>query len=157
MPSNYDSIDLDWTIDGDFMKDSSGDLKDTSEDLLLSFKNEVFTIIKSDLKEWREDLNVGAGLDDFIGEPNSKEIAARLEDHVKSALLLIASSSDLNIRVIPVGVYKVLITVNIQVLATVDNGLQAGEGVSVTLLFDYMERGTFVPLDDLNKFGNRTI
>ena len=157
MPSNYDSIDLDWTIDGDFMKDSTGDLKDTSEDLLLSFKNEVFTIIKSDLKEWREEPSVGAGLDDFVGEPNSQEIAARLEDRVKSSLLLIASASDLSVRVIPVGVYRVLITLNIQVLATAENGLQAGENVSVSLLFDYMERGTFVPLDDLNKFGGRDI
>lgn len=157
MPSNYDSIDLDWTIDGDFMKDSFGDLKDTSEDLLLSFKNEVFTIIKSDLKEWREEPAVGAGLDEFVGEPNTQQIAARLEDRVKSALLLIASASDLSVRVIPVGVYKVLITVGVDVLATAENGLRAGDTVTVALLFDYMERGTFVPLSDLDKFGGRNI
>lgn len=157
MARNYDSVDLDWTIDGDYMVDQTGDLKDTSEDLLLSFKNEVFTVIKSNLKDWREDLAVGSDLDEFVGEPNTQDVARFLEERVKSSLLLIASESDISIRVVPVGPYRVLITLSIQVLATPQNGLHVGDEVHVSLLFDYFERGVFVPLDDLNKFGGRVI
>lgn len=157
MPRNYDSIDLDFTWDGDFLTDQQGDLKDTSEDFLLSFRNEIFTVVKSDLKDWREEPGVGTGLGDFIGEPNVSDTGKSIEQRVRSALTVIANSSDIDVRVIPVGVHKVLITITIQVLATPANGLVAGEALSVSFLYDYFERGTFVPLDEMNKFGGRNI
>jgi hypothetical protein len=154
---NYDSIDLDFTWDGDFLADQQGDLKDTSEDLLLSFKNEVFTIVKSDLQDWREDPSVGADLGDFIGEPNTSDTGKAIEQRIRNALTIIATPNDLDVRVIPVGIHRVLIVLNIQVLATEDNGLKAGDAVTVSFLYDYFERGVFVPLDDLNKFSGRNI
>jgi hypothetical protein len=157
MPRNYDSIDLDFTWDGDFLVDSQGDLKDTKEDILLSFRNEVFTVIKSSLKDWREEPGVGASLDDFVGEPNVADTGKAIEQRVRSALIVITSANDLNVRVIPVGVHKVLITITIQVLATPENGLTSGEALNVSFLYDYFERGTFVPLDEMNKFSRRNI
>jgi hypothetical protein len=157
MARNYDSIDLDWTWDGDFIIDGQGDLKDTSEDFLLSFTNEVRTIIKSSLTDWREDPSVGSNLDDFVGEPNSIDTAVAIQRRISASLGIIVSSSDLSIRVVPVGVNKVLIILTIQVQATPENKLVAGESIVINFLYDYFEEGIFVPLDDLNKFGGRNI
>lgn len=153
----YDSIDFDWTWDGDFLIDSQGDLKDTGENLLLSFQNEVFTIVKSDLQDWREDPGVGADLGDFIGEPNTSDIGKSIEQRVRASLALIADTSDTDVRVVPVGIHRVLIAITFQVLATQANRLRSGDTVSVSFLYDYFERGIFVPLEDLNKFSGRNI
>lgn len=157
MPRNYDSIDLDFTWDGDLLLDKQGDLKDTSDDMLLSFKNEITSLIKSDLSDWREEPGLGADLGDFIGEPNIIETGSRIENRVKSALLPIAIESDIAVRVVPVGVHRVLIMINIQVLSTPENGLRAGDTIDISFVYDYFERGIFTPLDQMNKLGGRNI
>jgi hypothetical protein len=157
MPRSYDSIDLDWTWDGDFIIDQQGDLKDTSEDLLLSLRNEIFTVVKSDLQDWREDPNVGADLGDFVGEPNIATTGKAIEQRVRVSLAAIINSSDIDVRVIPVGIHRVLIAITIQVLATSANRLSSGEAISISFLYDYFERGVFVPLDEMNKLSGRKI
>lgn len=157
MPKNYDDIDLDMSWDGDLIKDDSGDLKDTSDDFLLSFKNQIFKRIKSDLKDWRDDPEIGAGLGDFIGEPNTAENGRLMEQRVRASLLDIVQPSDLEVRVIPIGIHRVLINLRVQVLATPENELRAGEQITVSFIYDYFERGVFVPLDELNKMGGRSV
>jgi hypothetical protein len=157
MARNYDSVDLDFTWDGDFLLDKQGDLKDTSEDLLLSFKNEIFTIVKSDLTDWREDPSVGADLGDFVGEPNTIDTAKEIQNRVKNSLLLIATESDISVRVVPVGIHRVLVALQVQVLPTAENGLRSGDVATVSFLYDYFERGIFTPLEEMNKFGGRVL
>lgn len=157
MPRNYDEIDLDWTWDGDLLLDQYGDIKDTSEDPLLSLRNEIFSIIKSDLKDWREEPSIGTNLGDFIGEPNISDTAKAIEERVRTSLTIIVSTSDLHVRVVPVGIHKVLIAITLQVLATPNNKLAVGDTINVSFLYDYFERGIFVPLDDMNKLSGRKI
>ncbi len=157
MPRNYDAVDIDWSFDGDLLLDKTGDLKDTSEDSLLSFRNEILTIVKSDLEDWREEPAVGADLGDFVGEPNTPLTAKAIQERVSNSLLLICSQQDLSVRVIPVGVHKVLVAINIQVMATPKNGLRVGDSLTVSFLYDYFERGVFVPIEDMNKFSGRKI
>lgn len=156
MARNYDSVDLSFTWDGDFIAED-GDLRSTDDDLMASLRTEVLTVIKSDLQDWREDPGVGANVSEFIGEPNIPETAKLLEGRIKSSLSLIIQSEDLFVRVVPVGPHKVLITLQIEVLATPDNKLITGDLISITLLFDYMERGVFATIEDLSKFGGREI
>lgn len=157
MASNQDSIDLDFTFDGDFIINGQGDIKDTSEDLLLSFRNEIASIVKSNLEDWREDPSIGANLEDFVGEPNTKDIADAVKSRIASALSLIIRESDVSIKAVPVNVHKLLVIITIEVLATPENRLVAGESIVVNFLYDYFERGIFVPLDDLTRFGGRRL
>lgn len=156
MPKNYDSIDLDFTWDGDLILDENQDLKDTSYNLLASIQNEIFSTIKSDIKDWREDPSIGADLGDFVGEPNTSVTGKAIQDRIKSSLSYLVSPNDLAVRVVPVGVNRVMVTLTLQVIATPENGLRAGETINVSFLYDYFERGVFVPLSDMNKFGGRT-
>jgi len=157
MPRNYDDIDLDFTWDGDYITDETGDLKDTSYDLLQSLKNQILLRIKSDLNDWREDPNVGADLGDYIGEPNNQTTAKSMSARIRGSVLDVIAASDIDVRIVPISSYRVLIKLNVQVLSTPDNRLQPGNTVTIDFIYDYFERGVFVPLDDLNKFSGRQI
>lgn len=157
MARNYDSIDFDFTWDGDLARDQNGDIKDTSYDVLQSIRNEIFTIVKSDLGDWREESSIGADLGDFIGEPNVKETAINIKDRIVNSLSLIASNNDINVKVIPTGTHKVLILIQLFVLPTLENRLKSGDVLSVSFIYDYFERGVFVPLEEMHKFNTRNI
>jgi len=152
---NYDSVDLDFSWDGDLLLDNQGDIKDTSEDLLLSIRNEMFTIVKSSLGDWKEDITVGADLDDFVGESNSRETAENIKIRLESSLSQLVSVSDVEIRVTPVSIYKVLISLSLAVLATAENRIQSGTVISATFLYDYLEKGVYVDLDNRSRFDER--
>ena len=49
--ADYDSIDLDFTWDGDYVVGIDGDLGDTSKDLLQSLENEVRDILKAEFND----------------------------------------------------------------------------------------------------------
>lgn len=157
MASNYDSIDLDWTWSGDFIIGDDGDLQDTSEDLLLSLVNEMTTVVKSSVGDWAEEINVGADLDDFIGEPNTREVGLQIQTRLESALSLIMNPNDINVRVTPVHIHKVLIMLTVQVQATPENKANPGDVVSISFVYDYFEKGIFVPLSQLNRLSDRRL
>ena len=157
MPRIYDSIDFDFTYDGDFVVDETGDIADTADDLLRSIKNEIFSYVISDLQDWREHPNIGSDLADFVGEPNVKATAEAIQSRLQASLSQIVASSDLGIRVVPVGIHKVLIILNILVKATVENRRQSGDTISISFLYDYFDRGVFVPIEEMNKLADRKI
>lgn len=154
MASNFDSIDLDFTWDGDLLLHDDGDLKDTSEDLLLSLRNEIQSIVKSNAGDWRESLEHGASLDDFIGDSNSRETARLIQDRVEQSLRILGRLSDFSVRVVPVHIHRVLIIVSVSVMATPENRMRAGDSVVVSFLYDYLEKGIFIPVDDFTKFSS---
>jgi len=143
---NYDSIDLDWTWDGDYLVDDDGDLKDTSYDYLQSIRNEIATIVKSELLDWELDPTIGANLSDFMGEPNTREVGRQLEDRVETALVSagVVYPEDVNARVVPIGTHRVLITITVLTIATVNNQLDVSEPIVTSVVFDSTEQGLFV-------------
>lgn len=145
------------SFDGDFLIDSAGDLKDTSEDLLLSIKNEILSYIKSDIGEWREHPNIGADLSDFVGESNTQRTAEAIQTRIKNTLSLLVSASDLTVRVVPIGLHKVLVSLQLKVTATTGNRRRPGDTIVVSFLYDYFERGIFVPIEQMNQIAERKI
>lgn len=143
--------------DGDLLRSESGDIQTTEGDYLLSFKNQIFKRVKSDLKDWRDNPEIGADLGDFVGEPNTRENGKLMEDRIRASLLDIVASSDLTVRVVPIGIHRVLVNLRVQVLATPLNAMRPGEQITVDFIYDYFERGVFVPLSQLNQLGGRSI
>jgi len=141
----YDSIDLDWTWDGDYMVGNDGDIKDTSDDLLKSIETEVATIVKSDALDWEKDPFIGASLSDFVGEANKRETGKRIEERVLLALGAadILQTGDLEVKVVPISAHQVMIMITIYTYWSSGNRLSAGEPISVNLVFDTMERDLF--------------
>lgn len=143
--ANYDSIDLDWSWDGDFAIDVTGDLKDTSSDFLLSLVNEIATVMKSETLDWEKDVTLGTNLSDFQGQPNTATIGGAIEDRVKAALVNqnIVQPGDITVKVIPVHVNQVLIMIRVAAEATPRNGLTPGEPIKVNLVYDTSENSVF--------------
>jgi hypothetical protein len=144
MPANYDRIDFEWSWNGDYGISSDGDIGDTSRDQIQSLVQEVQSIISSSLNDWEEYPGIGANLDAFVGEANTKETSRLLRLRVKDALIFnnIVREDDLEIKIVPVGIHSVLIVLRIAALATPNNSLDQNSMV-VSLIYDYTERGVF--------------
>lgn len=144
MPSNYDKIDYRFNYRGDYEVGSDGDIADTSEDELESLVQEIRDVVKSELKDWEEHFAKGSGLQDYIGEPNSRETAKSIEKRVKNSLTLydIVKPEDLTVRTIPVGVDSVMILIKVAAIPTENNSLEQATLV-VAMVFDMRELGIF--------------
>ena len=142
--SLYDSTDLFWTWDGDFATGDDGDIKDTSSDALLSLRQEIATIVKSEIGEWEADPTLGATLSDFLGEPNNRANGEAIESRIAIKLVeaSIVQREDIDVKATPVSVHQLMIMINVLVIGTVSNKMQAST-VSVNLLYDTMENNLF--------------
>ncbi len=152
MATNYDSVDLDWSWDGDLLVDEAGDLKDTSDDHLRSLLNEIQTIVKSNAGDWRDNKEVGADIDDFVGEPNDRYTGEALRNRITASLQLILRGTDVSVRILPVHIHKVLIIVNVQATATNKNKLRSFDPIVVNFIFDYQENGLYIAGSSMNHY-----
>lgn len=143
--SNYDSVDLDWTWNGDFLIGQDGDFADTSDDYLRSLVNEIQTIVKSDYGDWLKQPALGAGLSEFKGEPNSRETGKAIENRLISKLTSsnLLRKNDIQVRVTPVHVNQVLIIIRVQADASPGNSLTLGQPIVVNALYDSSENDIF--------------
>lgn len=141
----YDSIDADFSFDGDYDIGSDGDIKDTSSDYLKSLTNEIHSIMKSEIGDWEKHPLYATDLTEEVGKPNNQITGRSIEQKVRSALISnnIVKSQDLAVRVVPVGLNQVLILLNISVQATPQNGLNPGQTLSVALSYDTLESTVF--------------
>lgn len=145
MPDIYDKIDISFSWNGDFSIGKDGDLNTTSTDQIQALVQNIQAAVASTPQDWEEFINLGAGLDEFIGEANTKETATRIESRVRENIITanLVRASDLDVKVVPVGIYSVLIIIRVQALATINNSLK-DSNLIISLVFDYQERGIFV-------------
>lgn len=145
MPNVYDSIDLSFGWNGDYSIGSDGDLEDTSNNGLLSLIDQLHDLAASTFKDWELYPSRGAGLDDFVGEPNTRSTGNRIHDRWRTAIVSagLVVEDDLEIRVAPVHKHKVLIVTSIDAVATETNTLLQGQKLTIAMVFDTIERETF--------------
>lgn len=142
----YDSVDLDWAWDGDYVVGEDGDLGDTSDDYVRSLETEIATIAKSALLDWEKDPTIGATLDDFVGEANTRETGGAIEDRLRFQILDagIVRAEDLAVRAVPIGMYRIMVVITVTAIATSNNRLDVSNPVVVTLAFDTTEQSVMV-------------
>ena len=142
---NYDAIDLDWQWNGDYAIGDDGDLKDTSYDTIQALVQEIQSLIKSKFKDWKATPTFATNLQQFKGEPNTRETGKAIQERVFSIITNhnIVRAGDLAVRVIPVHMHQVAILIRISAMATPDNSLVLGEPISIVLIYDSVEDGIF--------------
>jgi len=145
-----DSIDLNWTRDGDFSLGEDGDVKDTSEDYLLSLENQIRDLVKSSQGDWESDFQFGCDLDDFVGEPNIERTSLAIERRITSKILAtqLVPERDLLVKVVPVHQTQVAVFVKVSCNSTPNNRLKFGESIVVSAVYDTMEKGLFFELEN---------
>ena len=143
--ANYDSIDSDWTWDGDFIRGNDGDFKDTSDDYIKSLRNELHSLLRSEFDDWELHPNFATNISEYRGEPNNRPIADAMRDRIKSRIVAagLVYMEDLDVRIVPVGQSQVLTIIRINATATPANGLIVGEPLTVHFLYDSLEDSVF--------------
>lgn len=152
--ANYDSNDLDWTWDGDFIVGEDGDLKDTSDDFIKSLETEIRTVMRSESSEWEKHPMLGCNLSDFRGEPNTREVADLMKAQITSELIAsgVVKRGDVDVRIIPTGPHEILVMINVSVASSPRNRLGPGEQLTLTFSYDSLEDSVFfLPVDQLER------
>jgi hypothetical protein len=144
LASIYDDVDVAFGWTGDMLLDR-GDFKDTSYNTLQSLLDQIHVICASSLEDWEIYPNKGAGLNDFIGEPNTRSSADRTHDRVRLAITSagLVLEDDLEVRVVPVHANKVLIVIRVSAIATAFNALLPNEVLQTAVVFDSLEQEVF--------------
>lgn len=138
MATNYDAVDFSFSWNGDYNLEG-GDLKDTSADQIQTLLQTIHSTIASSKGDWELNPGNGAGLSDFVGEPNSKATAQLINTRISSSLPSIGiNSSDLVIKIVPVGIHQLLLILAINARATEKNSLLK-DGLITSLVFDTIE------------------
>lgn len=150
---NVDSCDISFTSLGDFTVGKNGDLGDTEDDVLESFRNDIRDIVKSEFGDWEKDATLGGNLSDFLGLPNTRQTAIDIQDRIKSRIVStgLIASSDITVRVVPVHIHQIMLVITASVNSTPLNGLSPGEPVIISMLYDTIEQGTFVELPNMSE------
>jgi len=141
---------LTFTYDGDYTVGKDGDLGDTSADLIQSKIQEIQSIIKSEVGDWKAHPSFATTLSDYRGEPNTRETGKAMEQRVKSSLISnnVVRPEDLDVRVTPIGIHEVAIFIRVNAMATNRNSLELGQPVVVAVVYNSVEDSVwFKPQD----------
>ena len=144
MAGNYDEIDVAFSWNGDILLEA-GDIKTTQSDGLQSLEDQIRITVSSALGDWEIYPGKGAGLEDYIGEPNKRDTGDAIHDRVRLAIVSagLVYEEDLEVKVIPVHIHRVLIVVRVNALPSMVNRLSTGEVLQTAMIFDTSERQVF--------------
>jgi hypothetical protein len=148
--ANYDSNDMDFTWDGDFIRGEDGDIGDTSSDGVVALINEIRSLVKAETLDWEKEATFATNLSDFQGEANTQSTGEIIEERIFAAITNhgIVRDGDLTVRVVPVHVNQVLIMIRVVADSTSGNSLSPAEPIKVDLIYDTLEKGVFFLLDN---------
>jgi len=116
---NLNRTDLWFTVDGDFLVDGSGDLKDTldSGDDYESLRQAILHRIISEKNGFRFHSEINAGLEQFIGKTVDKNLLEAINSAVQRALAadgaLTRDDYDLRILELTPGDVAILVYANL--------------------------------------------
>jgi len=139
----YDAIDFYWSDDGDFAIDDTGDLMDTSYDPLKSIKQEIIDRISGNQQGWLYQPALGANLDRFVGEPNTRENGKAIQHAVINSLLYgnLVDIGDLKVLVTPLSASMIAIRIQIACLPTSRNSRALP--ITLSFLYDYSDNHVY--------------
>jgi len=134
--ANYDAVDLEWSDDGDLIIEDNGDLSDTGDDHILSVVQELVGVMRNEPGDFAEYPTITASLFEFIGEPNTRENAKKMEEKIKTRIsnALPVNKQDLQVRVNAAGMHSVFIELILSAEPTTNNTLRGP--LTLTLFFD---------------------
>lgn len=131
--------DITLSYDGDLLLDDTNDLQLISGEEW--FKREVNKIVRTKVREWRSEPDIGIDLTDNIGKQNTRENAEDLRERILEALTLdnFQFPGEFNIKIVPTDVDKLTIYITYNVL---------GETLNINKLIYDINKGLSVPIVD---------
>ena len=120
---NYDSIDFWSNEDGDINTGANGDVESTEEDYIISLQQKIRSLVKSSNGDWLDYPTFASNLHAFVGQPNTRENALRMERVVKNSLVNggVVSSEDIEVTVNAAGIHSVYVEIIVKTTSTIFN------------------------------------
>lgn len=125
----YKKIDVEVTASGDLRLGSNGDFMLTDGEGVL--KQDIAFRLRTDPGEFVPHQELGAGLSELIGEPNSREVAKNGESKIIQSLTndAMVSRVDLSVRGVPISQESLMYYVFV-------NGTEGQMNVTPEVIFD---------------------
>ena len=100
--------------------------------------------IKSDLNSWRIYPKKGAGLSDFVGEPNNKKTAEAIKTRIVSSITRngLVNTNDLKVIYMPVDIDKIIFRISLKVASTAAN--KGSNTLDITVGYNYSENNVYM-------------
>jgi len=94
------------------------DLHFEDGDLMLTtgidyIEREIYKLLLTSPGDWKADPNLGASADEFIGQPNTREVSRKIETRVMEGLRDIVLPAQVTARCVPTGYDKIICIVEI--------------------------------------------
>jgi len=107
------SVDVFWKSDGDFALDSRGDIRKADARDARVGRQILMNRLMSAHGDWPLQQNLGAGIADFAGMPNTRETAQRLKARIVGELTWdgAVNASTLKVQIVPNGLRSLLIMI----------------------------------------------
>lgn len=133
------SLDIAMTLDGDLKISSNGDLEIASGvDWLIQ---EINKVVRTTNPQWKTHPTIGAGVGEFIGQQNTKdvadELAAKIRDSLRAAEVVVLPD-DVSVEVVPTGITTAVVYISV---------LSGGLSTPVTKLIVDYDKGIAIPQD----------
>jgi hypothetical protein len=144
MARNYDGIDFLWDgTNGDYALSQQGDIQSTEFDPLMAIAQDMYSRVKSEKDDWKEAPMIGAGLADYVGEPNIQDTGNQIKKRLMSAMQAYGAIdlADLYIDVIPVAKDIVAIVTKLNVMPTARN--KSSRVIKRTYFYSFVENNVF--------------
>lgn len=143
MPQVYDRSDFAWSTRGDLVIGHDGDIMDTYDDPLRSLYQEIRTRVMSTLGDWAMYPDLGANVEEFVGEPNNKVTAEALKTRIIAAIMRngLVHGADLKVKYSPIDIDKIMFRISIAVAPTAING--GSDYLGLSFLYDYSENHAY--------------
>lgn len=143
MAQVYDNTDFFWTARGDFFLGGNGDIQDTEDDPLRSLIQEIKTRIEGNQYDWENNPEIGAGIGDFVGEPNNKQTAEAIKTRIINALTSdgFIQTKDIKVKYMPVNSDHILFRISVDVAPTVTN--RSSTQILYNLVYSYSNNNVY--------------
>jgi len=137
------AVDLFSTLDEDLSVDPNGDIKDTSYDSLRALFQEIRKRCRSSFKDWALKKNLGANINDLLGNPNNRITAEEGKSRLIAALTQggFLTRNVIKIRYMPLGIHRLVYNIGVTVTDPVTGTTKL---LKVQLLYDTTEDGLTV-------------
>ena len=133
------SIDIAMTLDGDLKISPSGDLEIASgTDWLIQ---EINKVVRTTNPQWKTHPTIGAGVGEFIGRQNTRDVADELSSAIKDALRaaeVVSLPDDVSVDVVPTSATTAVVYISV---------LSGGLSTPVTKLIVDYDKGIAIPQD----------
>ena len=134
------SIDIAMTLDGDLKVADNGDLEISSgTDWLIQ---EINKVVRTTNPLWKTHPTIGAGVGEFIGRQNTKDVADELAGKIKDSLRaaeVVTLPDDISVDVVPTSATTAVIYISV---------LSGGYSTPVTKLIVDYDKGIAIPQDE---------